>query len=204
MVKYSRVTIIFYAVVSNDSSEDCWPCEQAFALFDKYGLDKVHIRSLGLFDDYDKMCDVLCKTFREVAKSEIAQDEEGNVLYFIKRDKQGKHDSILSLCKLKTLEYRLFRKMREKLRNFYVPDRKSDAPASEIAKRYMREAKELLAENDLPRPLQYYHELFKTAFEFIDSNRKVNIPLLHSEYVTFSEKLLVYFSKQYRDSAFAN
>jgi hypothetical protein len=198
------VTIIFYAVVSNDSSEDCWPCEQAFALFDKYGLDKVHIRSLGLFDDYDKMCDVLCKTFREVAKSEIAQDEEGNVLYFIKRDKQGKHDSILSLCKLKTLEYRLFRKMREKLRNFYVPDRKSDAPASEIAKRYMREAKELLAENDLPRPLQYYHELFKTAFEFIDSNRKVNIPLLHSEYVTFSEKLLEYFSKQYRDSAFAN
>jgi hypothetical protein len=204
LVKYSRVTIIFYAVVSNDSSEDCWPCEQAFALFDKYGLDKVHIRSLGLFDDYDKMCDVLCKTFREVAKSEIAQDEEGNVLYFIKRDKQGKHDSILSLCKLKTLEYRLFRKMREKLRNFYVPDRKSDAPASEIAKRYMREAKELLAENDLPRPLQYYHELFKTAFEFIDSNRKVNIPLLHSEYVTFSEKLLEYFSKQYRDSAFAN
>lgn len=139
----------------------------------------MHIRSLGHFDDYDKMCDVLCSTFKEVARSEIATDEEGNVLYFIKRDKQGKHDSILSLCKLKTLEYRLFRKMREKLRNFYVPDRKSDAPASEIAKRFMREAKELLAENDLPRPLQYYHELFKTAFEFIDSNRKVNIPLLH-------------------------
>lgn len=43
LVKYSRVTLIFYAVVSNDSSEDCWPCDQAFALFDKYKLDKVHI-----------------------------------------------------------------------------------------------------------------------------------------------------------------
>lgn len=43
LVKYSRVTLIFYAVVSNDSYEDCWPCDQAFALFDKYGLDKVHI-----------------------------------------------------------------------------------------------------------------------------------------------------------------
>ena len=94
--------------------------------------------------------------------------------------------------------------MREKLRNFYVPDRKSDAPASEIAKRYMREAKELLAENDLPRPLQYYHELFKTAFEFIDSNKKVNINLLHTEYVTFSEKLLQHFSKVYKDSTFSN
>lgn len=77
--------------------------------------------------------------------------------------------------------------MREKLRNFYVPDRKSDAPASEIAKRFVREAKELLAENDLPRPLNYYAELFKTAFEFIDSNRKTNVQLLHTEYVTFSE-----------------
>jgi hypothetical protein len=43
--------------------------------------------------------------------------------------------------------------MREKLRNFYVPDRKSDAPASEICKRFIKEANELLAENDLPRPL---------------------------------------------------
>ena len=115
------------------------------------------------------MCDTLCKVFRDVAKAEIATDEEGNVLYFIQR---GSKDKILSLCKLKTLEYRLFRKMREKLRNFYVPDRKSDVPASEIAKRFVREAKELLAENDLPRPLSYYAELFKTAFEFIDSNRK--------------------------------
>ena len=99
------------------------------------------------------MCDELCRVFKEVAKSEIAKDEEGNVLYFIQRDRDGKNDKILSLAKLKTLEYRLFRKMREKLRNFYVPDRNSDAPISEIVKRFTREAKELLAENDLPRPL---------------------------------------------------
>lgn len=43
------------------------------------------------------------------------------MLYFMKRDKRGPdYDQVLSLCKLKTLEYRLFRKMREKLRNFYV------------------------------------------------------------------------------------
>lgn len=148
------------------------------------------------------MCDVLCKVFKDVAKAEIATDEEGNVLYFMQRD--TKHDKVLSLCKLKTLEYRLFRKMREKLRNFYVPDRKSDAPASEISKKFVREAKELLAENDLPRPLSYYSELFRTAFDFIDSNRKTNIHLLHTEYVTFSEKLLAYFCKVHKDSTFAN
>ena len=60
LVKYSRVTLIFYAIVQNDSGEDCWPCERSWALFDKYGFDKVIIQSLGKFTDYSKMCDVLC------------------------------------------------------------------------------------------------------------------------------------------------
>jgi len=122
LVKYSRVTLIFYAVVCNSSSEDCWPCERSWALFDKYGFDKVIIQSLGRFTDYNKMCDTLCQTFKDVAKSEIAQEEEGNVLYFVKRPKTGEAE-VMSLCKLKTLEYRLFRKMREKLRNYHArPD----------------------------------------------------------------------------------
>lgn len=204
LVKYSRVTIIFYAIVSNASNEMCWPCEKSFAFFDKFGFDKVHIKSLGLFSDFDQMCETLCQTFKDVAKSEIAENEEGNVLYFLKRSKDGYSDKVLSLCKLKTLEYRLFRKMREKLRNFYDVNRQSDAPSSEIVKRFTKEAKELLAENDLPRPLQYYIELFRTAFEFIDSNPKQNIHLLQTEYVTFSEKLLAYFCKVFKDSTFAN
>ena len=37
-----------------------------------------------------------------------------------KVDPEGKQPTqVMSLCKLKTLEYRLFRKMREKLRNYY-------------------------------------------------------------------------------------
>lgn len=43
LVKYSRVTIIFYAIVENNSSEDCWPCDKAWTFFNKWGLDKVHI-----------------------------------------------------------------------------------------------------------------------------------------------------------------
>lgn len=119
LVKYSRVTIIFFAIVTNESSEVCWPCEKSWDFFNKYGLDKVAIQSLGLFTNYETMCNVLCKTFKDVAKSEIAQDEEGNVLYLVKRTPQGKSE-VLSLTKLKTLEYRLFRKMREKLRNFWA------------------------------------------------------------------------------------
>ena len=121
LVKYSRVTIIFYAIVENNSIKDCIPCDRAWKLFDKWNLDKVAITTLGTYSDYNKLCDNLCRVFKDVAKSEIAQEEEGNVLYFVKRNKQDPEESeVLSLCKLKTLEYRLFRKMREKLRNFYA------------------------------------------------------------------------------------
>ena len=79
--------------------------------------------SLGVFTDYDKMCDTLCKAFKDTSKSEIAEDEEGNVLYFVRKDPKGEQpEKVLSLAKLKTLEYRLFRKMREKLRGFYASD----------------------------------------------------------------------------------
>ena len=63
------------------------------------------------------------KTFKDVAKSPIAQDEEGNVVYFIRKSTTNGQQRVLSLAKLKTLEYRLFRKMREKLRNFYCQDK---------------------------------------------------------------------------------
>ena len=86
LVKYSRVTIIFYAIVDNYSDQTCIPCDQAWAFFDKYGLDKVIIESIGKFTDYDAMCDKLCTVFKDVAKSEIAKDEEGNVLYFTSED----------------------------------------------------------------------------------------------------------------------
>ena len=48
-------------------------------------------------------------------------------------------------------------------------------------------AKELSDEHELPRPLDYYIQLFETAFDFISSNEQANTELLHKEYVTFSE-----------------
>lgn len=136
LVKYSRTTIIFYAIVNNHSAEECWPCEKSWAFFKKYNMDKVHIQSLGMFNDYDNLCNSLCKIFQDVAKSEIAKEEEGNVLYLLRKgenDANGAPDQVLSLTKLKTLEYRLFRKMREKLRNFHAKPREERTRAAEQA-----------------------------------------------------------------------
>jgi hypothetical protein len=157
LVKYSRVTIIFYAVVENQSDDTCLPCDQAWTIFSKYGLDVVKIQDLGTFTNFGAFCDQMETTFKEVAKSPIAQDEEGNVLYFEDKTK-GK---VLSLAKLKTLEYRLFRKMREKLRGFYSSEKKgevldvalkSKVKFDGIAYKFSNESKEFLegGKNQLP------------------------------------------------------
>lgn len=97
--------------------------------------------------------------------------------------------------------------MREKLRNYYTAEKTGGyekKPIGAIVQKFKSEAKELSDEHELPRPLDYYIELFKTAFEFIATNPKENTELLQTEYVTFSEKLLAYFCKVNKDSTFAN
>ena len=71
-----------------------------------------------------------------------------------------------------------------------------------MTKKFIQEAKELSDEHELPRSLKYYVELFKTAFVFLKSD-KYNVDLLNEQYVTFSEKLIEFFSKTHGDKTFA-
>ena len=101
------------------------------------------IDSLGLYNDYDHICDDLQQEFERVSSQPISREEEGSVLYFVLRHAEGQdHDEVLSLGKLKTLEYRLFRKMREKLRSYasYTTRLTSEA----LIDRYFREARDLI------------------------------------------------------------
>jgi hypothetical protein len=153
MVKYNRVTIIFYAVVDNYSSDICWPNDQAVKLFKQYDLDMVAMESSGIYSTFNDLCDGLYQTFRDIAKSKIIEEEEGSVLYLIKRDKEGpEKDKVLSLCKLKTLEYRLFRKMREKLRN-YFRGKSTNKSVDSIINAFAKEALVLSENLSMPKPL---------------------------------------------------
>lgn len=103
--------------------------EECFAILKKYKFDCVRINSLGIYNDYDHMCDDLQTEFERVTGLSIRDEEEGTVIYFVLRHREdAKQDQVLSLGKLKTLEYRLFRKMREKLRDFaaYATNATSD------------------------------------------------------------------------------
>lgn len=123
------------------------------------------METVGVYGDYDEFCDAMVKEFYEISKRTISEEEEGAVFYFIKRDPYNSKDEVISLTKLKTLEYRLFRKIREKLRNFV--DGKTRLYPEEIKERYIKEAKALVHGFDLPRPFDFYLEVFMSAVRLI-------------------------------------
>ena len=164
LVKYPRETIIFFAVVDNNSPKICLLPEDSYKVFKKHGLDVVNIETLGVYNDYDKLCDDLEKEYVRVAGMSISEEEEGAVLYMVVRHKDNPaKDDILSLSKFKTLEYRLFRKMREKLRGFYEY-RTGKATSDQLIERFIKESKDLCRNLPLPHPLEFYIDLCVTAF----------------------------------------
>lgn len=110
------------------SPEVCWLPERTESFLKHYNLDRVRSETLGLFDDYDELCEELYQSYLDTAVASIKEEEEGAVLYLVRRagtpsktsaSSTESGDRVLALTKLKTLEYRLFRKMREKLRNSF-------------------------------------------------------------------------------------
>ena len=136
----------------------------------------------------------------------ISVEEEGTVIYFVRRHKEDAgQDEVVSLGKMKTLEYRLFRKMREKLRNYvnYV----SKATSDQAIERFIKESRELCRDPsgkyfELPHPLEYYYDICILAFSLIDkgpvSERKYFTDLLLNEYVHFLEEVLNVFEEKNR------
>jgi hypothetical protein len=72
-------------MVDNLSKKICHLPEEAFAIFKKYKLDVVKIDSMGLYNDYDHLCDDLQAEFERVSGLSIREEEEGAVIYFVLR-----------------------------------------------------------------------------------------------------------------------
>jgi len=131
------------------------------------------------------LCDGLLKAFRDVAKGTINDEEEGSVVYLTKRDKTGDSsvDEVLSLAKLKTIEYRIFRKMREKLRGFFNKKSSSD-DSNAIITKFKKEMVDILKGNETPKPMEHYLGILKGSFEFL-KHKPDQLEVLNDHYITF-------------------
>lgn len=60
-------------------------------MFKKYKLDVVNIESMGIYNDYDHMCDDLQVEYERVSGLSIRDEEEGAVMYFILRHSEDQN-----------------------------------------------------------------------------------------------------------------
>jgi len=112
---YENNTIIFFAMVKNYSKEICLNLDQSYTVFKKYGLNHCLYTKLGPVNDTKTLLTTMRQVYLSVLKSPVEKEGEGSVIYFSSFDKNN-IESVISMGKLKTFEYRIFRKIREKLK----------------------------------------------------------------------------------------
>lgn len=193
LVKYTQVDIHFTAIVENNSTVTSLSPVDAFAVFDKYKLTHVSYEKAGVYDNWQALNVTLKKLYSDVARAHIDSEEEGSVIYLTQVDSNGKEE-VLSLSKLKTLEYRIYRKLREKLKRFINQPGKKYKPWAEFYKAFQSETKDLCLENQPPLPLSYYFKVAQKAFEFAENHFK-DCHLVHEQYITFLSLLMYHMSK---------
>lgn len=151
------MTILFYALVDNYSPAICLPLSSTLQFLTDHNLDKVLMTNEGTFRHFNTFCDTLELLYTQVAESSIHSEEEGSVLYFV-----GNHNTdqecVLALCKLKTLEYRVFRKLREKLRNFVdaCKNGQGNTNVDQKLKGFIQETNDLCEGYKLPHGIEVY------------------------------------------------
>ncbi|EGR34881.1 hypothetical protein IMG5_001080 [Ichthyophthirius multifiliis] len=113
LIKYSSIDLHFYAIVDNNSEETCLPVDFSYDFFNKYGLTSCIMKKYTS-NTLSEFNEIIHNLYVEVAQSSLDNDGEGSVLYFVKENIDNGEQKCVSLAKLKTLEYRLYRKLREK------------------------------------------------------------------------------------------
>ena len=204
LIRYMKHTILFFGIVVNDSCDSSIPVIEAFDKFKEFKLDVVPYEYIGIAESFDELCDKLSKLYVRIAESSIIDEEEGSVIYLSRTyashfdsDKEyRKEDKILSLCKLKTWEYRVYRKLREKIKNNLLDEKFYSDNRRKISQ-FFEELRIMLQGFNLPMPFQFYYKVAETAFEFANyykddfknDNNKNGIYDLHGSYIDFIETI---------------
>lgn len=190
LVMYPKETIVFYAITENDSiDKNCLLPEEIYSFFNEFKLDCVPYERIGVFDNIIDLSNALEHEYHVVASSKMKFEEEGAVVYAIGRG--NNNDKVLSVLKLKTLEYRIFRKLREKLRHYWAVTNKNKPWTHTEYKKYdrvyqewLRETKELVKGFHLPHPLKYYQDIVNFAFAALQEDSML-VDTLMDFYVDF-------------------
>lgn len=196
LIRYIKHTILFFGIVENQNQIDnSLPVVEAFKLLKKFKLDVVPYEYIGAFETIEEVYDQMKNLYIRIAESSIIDEEEGSVIYLSRTcarnlnsdEKYRKSDKVLSLSKLKTWEYRIYRKLREKIKN-HLADENYYSDSRRKISQFFDETRSMLQGFNLPMPIEFYYKVAETAFDFANYYHD-KITDLHSSYIDFIETI---------------
>ena len=165
LIRHSKHTIYFYSIVDNDDENNiCIPIEDAFDIFKKLNLDFVNYEKVGIYQNKNELFEGIHKVYKTIAEKSILYEEEGDVLYFVNE----KDKKVISLCKVKTLEYKIYRKLREKIKNELKNEEHEFNMNRKKISQFFNEVQVFSQNFKLPNPLEFYFSVSDMAFRFIE------------------------------------
>ena len=164
---YSERDVIFYAIVDNFNTQNdiCLSLKKSFDLFKKYNLSYVPIEPSSQFDSFEAMIPYINSKYDEVLLRTIENGGEGCVAYFVENDEDGT-EHILNLAKLKTFDYRFYRKLREITKGIRDTKRKYTFTVEKAMKKIEADSHELLEGNEDKVDFKWYMTFAKYFFEY--------------------------------------
>lgn len=194
LVAYPTVGLYFFSLADHSKNYTAVDPLTAKEIIGEFKLKGVRIDSLGVYNTLKGLKEKLVEEYIEMAQGSIGCEEEGVVLYFVQRSKD-KNDFTLCLCKSKTIEYNIYRLLREILRELFSDPSVGKKPVKEpSSERFYSEVETMvktwfgklnykkykeLPEYFVPKPLWYYKQLGDKVFQYIkklpdkDSIRKI-------------------------------
>ena len=156
LVMYDRIDLQVFAFVDKASDRACIPLPESMQIARDFGFTHVEIHRETV-NSLEKLRDALDRAYTDCFFNKHKRDSEGAVLYVADRSGQVTH-----LVKLKTMDYRMKRKLREKIRNTLPSEKKKKTtPLAKAIKKYKSELKSMCKdyEQEMAREIAYYLQL---------------------------------------------
>ena len=208
---YNEDQIQFYSIVRNDSQVICENIEFTKAFFNKYGLKLVEVTMFCKTDSLNDFFGQMKKLYSMILKSNVDQEGEGNVVYFSSFDGSGSKEEVVSLAKLKTFEYKIYRALREKLKVYvaeYGKQNQSNITTildklqghTRILKKLRKQARQFVKEETENIELNTYIKFCEFVLIHV---KEVNMEIEFNKYATFIDTMKKKFCELFKDYDFS-
>ena len=125
--------------------------------------------------------EVLREITVSINQQTLKEGGEGSVLYVTGVTQDKKEETAL-ICKVKTIEYRIYRKLREKLK-IYI--RKFNKHYDHLLKQYKKEVEEIAREFQIQQLLQHYFDTAEKAFQLCGEQTRPVSRFVHNRFIDF-------------------